>query len=160
MLEHRIIEPSQSERASPWVLVKKYDETYCFCSDYQKVNAITKADLQPIPQIDDCIDRIGRAKYLTKFDLLKGYWAVPLTERAKKTSAFVILEGAYQYRVIPFGMWNSQATFGRLINADIPGVDTYIDYIVIHNDAWEKHIEAMAEIFRKLLAANLTSDVE
>ena len=36
-----------------------------------------------IRRIDDCIDKIGCAKYVTQFDLLKGYWQDPLTERAK-----------------------------------------------------------------------------
>ena len=30
------------------------------------------------PRVDDCIDQIGNAKYVSKFDLLKGYWQVPL----------------------------------------------------------------------------------
>ena len=38
--------------------------------------------------MDDCIDNIGQAKYVTKFDLLKGFWQIPLTDRAKEISAF------------------------------------------------------------------------
>jgi hypothetical protein len=53
-------------------------------------------------RVDDCIDKIGPAKYVTKLDLLKGYWQIPLTERAKKISAFVVLSGLYQYKVMPF----------------------------------------------------------
>lgn len=61
------------------------------------------------------IDRIGKAKHITKLDLLKGYWTVPLTERAKEISAFVTPEGDYQYCVMPFGMRISQykQVFGR-----------------------------------------------
>ena len=50
-------------------------------------------DSYPIPRIDDCIDKIGPAKFVSKFDLLKGYWQVPLTERAKRVSAFVTPKG-------------------------------------------------------------------
>ena len=39
--------------------------------------------------MDDCIDKIGNTKYITKFHLLKGFWQIPLTERAKEFSAFV-----------------------------------------------------------------------
>ena len=42
-----------------------------------------------MPRIEDCIDKIGNANYITKFDLLKGFWQIPLTERAKEISAFV-----------------------------------------------------------------------
>jgi len=40
--------------------------------------------------MEDCVDRVGGPwSYVTKLDLLKGYWQVPLTERAKLISAFV-----------------------------------------------------------------------
>ncbi|KAJ8032404.1 hypothetical protein HOLleu_25921 [Holothuria leucospilota] len=116
MLDHDIIEPSNSEWSSPCILVPKPDGGYRFCTDYRKVNAVTRTDSYPIPRIDDCIDRIGKAAYVSKFDLLKGYWEIPLTERARKISAFVTPDGLFQYKVMPFGMKNSQMTFKRLVN--------------------------------------------
>lgn len=105
------------------------------------MNAITKADAHLIPRIEGCVDRIGRAKYITKGDLLKSYWAVPLTERGKEISAFVTPEGAYHYCVMSFGMQNSQTTFVRLMNkylAGIPGMDTYPNDDVMYHDTWEE----------------------
>lgn len=102
----------------------------------RKLNAITKSDLFPIPRIDNCIDKIGHAKFVSKVDLLKGYWQVPLTEWAKKLSAFVIPTGLYQYKGIPFGMKNALATFQQLINQltqDLEGCEGYIDDIVIYS---------------------------
>ena len=59
------------------------------CTDYRKVNNLSKTDTFPIPRMDDCIAKIGNSIYITKFDLLKGFWQIPLTERAKEISAFV-----------------------------------------------------------------------
>ena len=42
-----------------------------------------KTDSYPIPWVKDCINKIGSAEYISKFDLLKGYWQVPLTPWAK-----------------------------------------------------------------------------
>ena len=50
------------------------------CTDYRKVNSVTKTDSFPIPRIDDCIDKVVNSKYVTKFDLLKGFWQVLLQE--------------------------------------------------------------------------------
>jgi hypothetical protein len=58
-----------------------------------------------------CIDKIGSTKFVSKFDLFKGYWQVLLTERAKKISAYVTPDGLFQYKVMPFGMKNAPATF-------------------------------------------------
>ena len=59
------------------------------CTDFRKVNDKTKSDSFPIPRITDCIDQIGNAKFVSTFDMLKGYWQVPLTQRAHEISAFV-----------------------------------------------------------------------
>ena len=72
LLDNDFIEPSQSEWSSPCILVPKPDGTFRMCTDYRKVNSVTKTDTFPIPRIDDCIDNIGHAKYVTKFDLLNG----------------------------------------------------------------------------------------
>ena len=43
----------------------KSDGTPRFCTDFRKVNAVTVADAHPLPLIDDCIDEIGPAAYVT-----------------------------------------------------------------------------------------------
>ena len=77
---------------------------------------MTKSDSYPLPQIDDCIDCIGHAQYVTKFDLLKGYWQVPLTTRAREISTFVMPDGLYEYTVMPFGMKNAPTIFQCMMN--------------------------------------------
>ncbi len=89
MLRNGLAEPSQSAWSSPCLLVPKADMSFRFCTDFRKVNAVTKPDCYPLPRIDDCVDRVGPAKFVTKLDLLKGYWQVPLTPRAAEISAFV-----------------------------------------------------------------------
>ena len=89
LVEHGLAVPSTSAWSSPCVLVPKPDNTSRFCNDYRKVNSVTKPDSFPLPRMEDCIDRVGSAKYVTKLDLLKGYWQVPLTPRASEISAFV-----------------------------------------------------------------------
>ena len=95
MLDKDIIEQSQSSWACPCVLVPKPDGSIRYCTNYRKVNVLSKTDSFLIPMMEDCID-------LTY--LLKEYWCVPLTERAKEISAFMTPEGLYQYKVMPFGL--------------------------------------------------------
>ena len=86
MLEYGIAEPGSSPWSSPCLLVDKSDR---FCTDFRKVNSVMKPDSYPLPRMEDCVDRVGSALFVTKIDLLKGYWQVPLTDRAKEISAFV-----------------------------------------------------------------------
>ena len=116
MLENEFIEPSKSEWSSPCIEVSKLDGSFRMCTDYRCVNNCTKTDTFPIPRIDDCIDKIGQSKFVSKFGLLKGFWQIPLTEKAKEISAFVTPDVFLQYKVMPFGMKNSPATFQCLVN--------------------------------------------
>ena len=159
MLENGIIEYSNSDFSSPSMLVPKPDGTYQFVTNFKAVNAITRSDSYPIPRIEDCIDKVGQAKYVTKFDLLKGFWQVPLTERANRVSAFATPDGRYQYRVMPFGMRNSSATFQRFMNSTISGLhgcEAYIDDLIVHSDTWSEHMLLLRALFDRLIEARLT----
>ena len=159
LLLHDIIEPSSSDWASPCLLVDKPDNSYRMVTDYRKVNSVTVTDCYPLPRIDDIIDKVGTAKFVTKIDLLKGYYQIPLSEEAKVISAFTVPSGLYQYKVMPFGMKNAPATFQRMINkviADIEGVEAYVDDIVVCGDTWEEHINKLRIVFERLHECNLT----
>ncbi len=83
MLSMGVIEP-HSEWCSPIVLVPKKDGTLRFCIDFRQINSLSKVDPYPMPRIDEMVERLGRAKYLSTVDLYKGYWQVPLTARTKE----------------------------------------------------------------------------
>ena len=90
---------------------------------------------------------------------LKGYWQVPLTECAKKLLAFVTPRGLHQYKVMPFSIKNTPATFHRLINQllqYLDGCEGYIDDVIVYSDTWEEHIS----LFTKLVAVNLTVNLK
>ena len=159
MLKNDIIEESQSNWSSPCILVPKHDGGFRFCTDFRKVNDKTKSDSFPIPRIADCIDQIGNAKFVSTFDMLKGYWQVPLTQRAREISAFVTPSGLYQYKVMPFGMKNAPTTFQRMVNKlvlDIDGCEGYIDDVVIFSDDWSDHIRQIKRFFQIMREAKLT----
>ena len=65
LLDSDFIEPKQSDRSSPCSLVPKPDGTFRMCTDYRKVNSVTKPDSFPVPKVDDCNDNISPAKYVT-----------------------------------------------------------------------------------------------
>ena len=103
LLDNDFIKPSHSDWSSLCILVPKLDGTFQMRTNYRKVNFVAYTGSFPEPRVDDCIDNIGHTKYVTKFDLLKGFWQIPLTDKAKEISAFVTPDGLYQYKVMPFG---------------------------------------------------------
>lgn len=159
LLENEMAIPSGSPWSSPCLLIPKPDGTQRFCTDYRKVNNVTIPDSFPLPRMDDCIDTIGSAAYVTKLDLLKGYWQVPLTLRASEVSAFVTPDSFCQYTVMAFGMRNAPATFQRLVNivlADVPDCTAYLDDLVVHSTTWLDHLSTLRAVFARLANASLT----
>ena len=66
------------------------------CIDYRKVNDVTIPDPYYIPTVDELIGKVGKARYLTKLDLAKGFYQVPVKPEDQDKTAFFtpILEDA------------------------------------------------------------------
>lgn len=159
LLENDLARHSYSPWSSPCLLVKKPDGSFRFCTDYRKVNAVTVPDCYPLPRMEDCVDSIGSARFVSKLDLLKGYWQVPLTPQASDISAFVTPDCFLQYQVMAFGLRNAPATFQRLIQivlAGVPNCKAYLDDLVIFSNDWEEHLSLLRTVFERLKHASLT----
>ena len=74
MLRLRVIEESCSAWSSPVILVPKPDGTFRFCNDFRRLNKVSEFDAYPMPRVDELIERLGPARYLTSLDLTKGCW--------------------------------------------------------------------------------------
>ncbi|KAF7641069.1 hypothetical protein LDENG_00296330, partial [Lucifuga dentata] len=159
LVNNNLAMPSHSPWSSPCLLVPKADGTSRFCTDFRKVNAVTVSDSFPLPRMEDCIDNIGPATFITKLDLLKGYWQVPLTSRASDISAFVTPDHFMQYTVMAFGLKNAPATFQCLMHkvlGDIPQCNVYLDDVVVYSNDWKDHVVSLKTVFQRLVDANLT----
>ncbi len=90
---------------------------------------------------------------------MKGYWHVPLTERAAEISAFVTPNNFFNYTVMAFGLRNAPATFQRLMNTilgDVANCKVYLDDIVVFSSDWREHVNTLFTVFTRLLNASLT----
>ena len=83
-------------------------------------------DAYSMPRMDDLIDHLGKAKFISTINLTRGYWQVPLTTESKENSAFATPHGLFKFNVMPFGLQGAPATFQRLIDQVIRGLGEYI----------------------------------
>ncbi|GAA6067428.1 uncharacterized protein LOC118471043 [Tachysurus ichikawai] len=113
-----------------------------------------------MPRIDDLLEKIGRAKYVTTLDLCKGYWQVPLEKTSRPYTAFRTPLGLYQFTVLPFGLHGAPATFQRLMDQVLQGGEewsaAYLDDVVVHSETWADHLE---RTLRRIQEAGLTLSV-
>ena len=111
MLQAGIIEPSNSERGAPLVVVKKKDGSLRLCVDFRRLNSMSESDAYLIPRIDDLIDILGKAKYISALNLTHGYWQVPLAEDAHHKTAFVTPSGLIPFQRHAFWTKGSSSQF-------------------------------------------------
>ncbi|KAL1276794.1 hypothetical protein QQF64_036417 [Cirrhinus molitorella] len=162
MLKLGVIEPSRSPWSSPIVMVPKPDGTLRFCNDFRRLNEVSEFDGYPMPRVDELLDRLGRARYISTLDLTKGYWQVPLTKEAKPKTAFSTPSGHWQYRTLPFGLHGAPATFQRMMDILLRPhqayAAAYLDDVIIHSERWEDHLLRLGRVLGELRRAGLTAN--
>ena len=139
MLEQDIIRPFSSPYCSPITVVAKPDGSIRLCIDFRKLNSVTIFDNEPIPQMDEMVTRITKAKYFTKLDLTKGYWQIPLKENCKQYTAFQTSLGLMEFNYLPFGLSTAAPTFQRAMNkvlGHLKFVASYFDDVLIFSETW------------------------
>ena len=83
LLELGVIGKSVSPYSSPVVLVTKKDGSVRFCIDFRKLNKVTEFDAEPMPNMEEVINRMSGHKFFTRMDCSKGYWQVCLPDNCK-----------------------------------------------------------------------------
>ena len=159
-LQSGIATRSHSSWASPIVMVRKKDGTYRLCIDYRALNSRTITDAYPLPRIQDTLDTLATAKWFSTLDLASGYWQVELTPRARRAAAFCTRNGLFQWNVMPFGLCNAPATFQRLMDRVLAGMQwetclVYLDDIIVLAKDVPEMLKRLGQVFQRLKHANL-----
>lgn len=160
MLSLGVIRESSSPWSSPILLVDKPDGSVRFCVDYRKVNAVSNLDSFPIPRIEDLVERVAGAKFISKLDISKAYWQIELDQQSIPISAFCTPFGLYEFEVMPFGLGGAASCFQRLVQKLLRGLESfsgaYQDDIVIYSENWEDHLLHLSQVFERIRSSGLT----
>ena len=160
MLQKDVIQPSSSPWSSGIVMVQKKDGTKRFCIDYRKLNDVTKKDAYPLPRIDDSLAQLAGAKWFSCLDLNSGYWQVEVDEVDREKTAFMSRRGLFEFKVMPFGLCSAPASFERLMETVLAGLNwqiclIYLDDIIVIGKSFRDMVWNLEQVLDKLQGANL-----
>ena len=160
LVQQGLVEPTDSAWSSPVVLVRKKDQSWRLCVDYRRLNSVTKRDAFPLPRIDDSLDSLSGSVFFSTLDLLSGYWQVPLDTEAQERSAFVTRGGLWRWKVLPFGLTSAPATFERLMEQVLKGLQwktllLYLDDVIVFSRDFDSHLERLAAVLKRFRSAGL-----
>ena len=167
LYEKGIIRPSKSSWSANSVLVKKKDTgtpQWRMCVDFRGLNERTRnTDPYPLPRIDDTLDNLKNAKFFCTLDVTQGYHQVELTEESKAKTAFCtprMTPSHWEYNFMPFGIQGGPATFQRLMDTLLFGMDygtamAYLDDIIICGRTEVECFDKLEKVLARLERAGL-----
>lgn len=155
-----VIRESCSPWASPILLVRKKDNSVRPVVDYRALNKLCSVDAFPIPKIDDCLDSLSGAKFFSTVDMTSGYFQVPVRQSDIPKTAFITRHGLFEYTSMPQGLTNSSATFQRVMELALKGLQwtvciIYIDDCIIFSSSFTEHIDRIRLVLERFRLANL-----
>ncbi|CAF4831682.1 unnamed protein product [Pieris macdunnoughi] len=162
LLDKKIIRESDSEYASPIILVKKKDGSDRMCVDFRALNRITVKDRYPLPLIDDHIDRLGCSRFFSSLDMASGFHQIPIDESSIHKTGFVTPEAHYEYLKMPYGLCNSPTVYQRIINntlrkfIEAGNVLVYIDDVLIVSMSIDDGISLLCDVLKTLTEAGFS----
>ncbi|GMF18416.1 unnamed protein product [Phytophthora fragariaefolia] len=123
LLKAGLIAFSDSPWESPIVIVlKKNGVDIRLCIGYQMVNSVTAIMEYAMPLVDDLLTDMEEYLWYCSLDAASGFWAVMMTQRARKISAFICALGHFEWLRMPFGLKNAPMIYQRMIDNALWGL--------------------------------------
>ncbi|RDY14738.1 hypothetical protein CR513_00140, partial [Mucuna pruriens] len=134
------------------VMVKKTNSKWRMCANYTDLNKACPKDPYPLPSIDRLVDGDSGYTLLSFMDAYLGYnqiWMYPYDE---EKTAFIIDIDSFYYRVMPFSLKNTGATYQCLMDKifkDMIGIDVevYVDDMVEKSTMAGEHCVALERVY-------------
>ncbi|GFY34960.1 retrovirus-related Pol polyprotein from transposon 17.6 [Trichonephila clavipes] len=122
------------------------------CIDFRKLNALCKADSEPLPIMDSLLDKLARGKLFSTLDFASGYWHVPIHPKDTEKLAFSTNFDLYEWCRLLFGIKVAPEIFNRLIRRiltkyKIDLACNYFDDIIVFSSSEKEHWNNLKTIF-------------
>ncbi|MBW0561482.1 hypothetical protein O181_101197 [Austropuccinia psidii MF-1] len=98
------------------VLITWHDGKCRLCGDFRALNNYTQADRYPIPRIPHALEKLAKAKYITKMDCMKGFHKNGVKPNYMKLLRIICHMGIYEYTRMLFRIKNSPAHLQRMMD--------------------------------------------
>ena len=123
--------------------------------DFTDLNKACPKDSFPLPRIDQLMDSTVGHKLLTFMDAFLRYNKIKMAEEDQEKTTFIMSQGLYCYKVIPFGLKNAGAIYQRLVNKMFSrqigkNMEVYVDDMLIKSKEELAHLDDLRETFTTL----------
>ena len=145
LLAQGVIESTdKAEYVHPLHFIRKPDGSIRTTVDFSRgLNLDIIPSVHPLPLPSDIFSRVCEDKFFSKLDVSKAYFHLELAPESRPLTAFITpSHGLCQFKRVPMGLTDSGAAFQKRIEltlAGLPGVDVYIDDILVRGRTRAEH---------------------
>ena len=130
------------------VPVPKKDGKVRVCVDFRDLNKASPKDDFPLPYIDMLVNSTAGHLMLSFMDGFSGYNQILMAQKGMEKTSFITEWGTYSYRVMPFGLKNSRATYQRVATTLLQDmmhrdVDVYVDNMIVKSQGRADHLATL-----------------
>ena len=116
-LKTRPLVELKSRHTVPCFYIPKKDGSLCLVQDYRKLNQVMIKDKIPLLLIGEVIDKLKKAKYFNKLDLIWEYNNVQIKEGDEWKAAFLTNKELFEPQVMYFRLCNFSGMLQRIMNS-------------------------------------------
>ncbi|XP_055589955.1 uncharacterized protein K02A2.6-like [Uranotaenia lowii] len=143
-----------SEWAAPIVAVRKPNGKVRICADYSTgLNEALESNHYPLPVPEEIFAQLNGSSIFSIIDLSDAYLQVEVDEESKKLLTINTHRGLFQFNRLAPGVKSAPGAFQRLVDtmiADIPGVRSFLDDVIIFGPTWEAHKASLDQLLQRL----------
>ncbi|MBW0510693.1 hypothetical protein O181_050408 [Austropuccinia psidii MF-1] len=98
------------------VLITWHDGKSRLFGDLRALNYYTKANRYPIPRISHALEKLEKAKYITKMDFMKGFHLIGVQPNYMRLLRIICHMGIYEYTRMAFDIKKEPSHFQRMVD--------------------------------------------
>jgi transposase InsO family protein len=151
---------AHSQWATPVVTIRKPDANDLrICGDYSvTVNPLLANYPSPTLDTEEFLARVSGHTCFSVIDLESAFQQIPLTPSAQELTTINTIDGLFRSPFLVFGWTVSPTIFAselKKVVADLPGVQPYVDDILVSGETEEQHNLNLLRVLRRFKDKNV-----
>ncbi|MBW0482580.1 hypothetical protein O181_022295 [Austropuccinia psidii MF-1] len=148
------------------VIITWHKDKSRMVGDFSTFNTYTILDRYPIPRINETLNQLSKARFITSMDYPKGFHQHVLTPPSRILLRIIYHCGSYEYLRRPFVIKNAPSHYQRMRNIIFPPelsegwLILFIDDIITHSKTWILNLDRPSLVLNRILQVNMKTSLK
>lgn len=140
------------------IVEKKSGGGLRICLDPRDLNRAIRREHYSMPTVQEIASRVCGSTVFSVLDANSAFWQIKLDEQSSDYTCFNTPYGRYKFLRLPFGLNSASEVFAKRFHQafeNIPGVETYMDEMLIAGNDLEEHDKRLRMVLERARDNNI-----